>query len=342
MSSPLSEFDLIARFFASASRAAEKLPGSGVVRGVGDDAAILSLSPGHQLVVTSDTMVAGVHFFSDVDPEALGYKLGMVNLSDLAAMGAVPRWAILNLTLERADADWLQAFAHGLHAALQRYDVALVGGDTTRGPMTLSLTLQGEVPIGQALLRSGAQVGDRIAVSGPLGGAAYALGLLQTDPSHPELSQVRDALERPQAQAELGQRLRGLAHACIDVSDGLLADLGHLLKASGLAARVDCAALPMHSALQALEPGKALVYALTGGEDYQLLFAYRAADADALALLLPEGWQTIGEVVSLDELDQGAPGRVELQNGSGVSLETLQPGYDHFGPSSPAGVIKDS
>jgi len=257
-------------------------------------------------------------------------------------MGAVPRWAILNLTLERADADWLQAFAHGLHAALQHYDVALVGGDTTRGPMTLSLTLQGEVPNGQALLRSGAQVGDRIALSGRLGGAAHALGLLQTDPSHPELSQVRDALERPQAQVELGQRLRGLAHACIDVSDGLLADLGHLLKASGVAARLDCAALPMHSALQALEPSKALVYALTGGEDYQLLFTYRAADADALALLLPEGWQTIGEVVSLDELDQGTSGRVELQNASGVSLESLQPGYDHFASPNSADVIKDS
>ncbi|MGA1562986.1 MAG: thiamine-phosphate kinase, partial [Gammaproteobacteria bacterium] len=187
MTSPLSEFDLIAHFFAASSRAAELQPGSGVILGVGDDAAILNPSPGHQLVVTSDTMVAGVHFFSDVDPEALGYKLAMVNLSDLAAMGAQPRWALLNLTLETAEPTWLEAFARGLHEALQMHEVVLVGGDTTRGPMTLSLTLHGEVPTGQALLRGGAQLGDRIGVSGPLGGAAYALRLLQTDPQHSDL-----------------------------------------------------------------------------------------------------------------------------------------------------------
>lgn len=322
MTSPLSEFDLIARFFAVPSRAAESQPGSGVVHGVGDDAAILNPSPGHQLVVTSDTMVAGVHFFSDVDPEALGYKLAMVNLSDLAAMGAQPRWALLNLTLETADATWLEAFARGLHEALRMHEVVLVGGDTTRGPMTLSLTLHGEAPTGQALLRSGAQLGDRIAVSGPLGGAAYALRLLQTDPQHSDLASVRDALERPQAQVVLGQRLRGLAHSCIDISDGLLADLGHVLHASGVGAQIDCAALPLHPALASLDRVQALSHALTGGEDYQLLFTYRAADADALALLLPEGWQEIGTIVA----GEG----VELQNNPGVSLESLRLGYDHF------------
>ena len=339
MSSPLSEFDLIARFFAAPSQAAERVPSLGVVRGVGDDAALLTPSPDHQLVVTSDTMVAGVHFFPDVDPESLGYKLAMVNLSDLAAMGAIPRWAILNLTLETASADWLHAFARGLHEALQGYGVVLVGGDTTRGPMTLSLTLQGEVPSGQAILRSGAQMGDRIAVSGPLGGAGYALQLLQSDPLNPDLLQVREALERPQARVEFGQRLRGLAHACIDVSDGFLADLGHLLKASGVAAQIDCSALPFHPALQVLEPNDALIYALTGGEDYQLVFTYRAADADALALLLPEGWQAVGEIVA----DEQGAGKVELHNHFGVSLATLQSGYDHFGASPDlVGVIKNS
>jgi thiamine-monophosphate kinase len=322
MSSPLSEFDLIAQFFAAPSQVAEREPGSGVAHGVGDDAAILDPSPGHQLVVTSDTMVAGVHFFSDVDPEALGYKLAMVNLSDLAAMGAQPRWALLNLTLETADAAWLEAFARGLHEALRMHDVVLVGGDTTRGPMTLSLTLHGEVPTGQALLRGGAQLGDRIAVSGPLGGAAYALRLLQTYPQHSALASVRDALERPQAQVVLGQRLRGLAHSCIDISDGLLADLGHVLRASGVGAQIDCAALPLHPALVSLDPVQALTDALTGGEDYQLLFTYRAADVDALALLLPPGWQEIGTIVAGED--------VELQNNSGVSLESLQLGYDHF------------
>jgi thiamine-monophosphate kinase len=322
MSSPLSEFDLIAQFFAAPSRVAEREPGSGVAHGVGDDAAILNSSPGHQLVVTSDTMVAGVHFFSDVDPEALGYKLAMVNLSDLAAMGAQPRWALLNLTLETADAAWLEAFARGLHEALQMHEVALVGGDTTRGPMTLSLALHGEVPSGQALLRTGAQVGDRIGVSGPLGGASYSLRLLQTDPQHSSLASVRDALERPQAQVVLGQRLRGLAHSCIDISDGLLADLGHVLRASGVGAQIDCAALPLHSALVSLDRVQALTHALTGGEDYQLLFTYRAADADALALLLPPGWQEIGTIVASEG--------VELQNNSGVSLESLRLGYDHF------------
>jgi len=322
MSSPLSEFDLIAQYFAAPSRAAESRPASGVVTGVGDDAAILTLTPGHQLVVASDTMVAGVHFFADVDPEALGYKLAMVNLSDLAAMGAVPRWALLNLTIETSNSDWLRAFAQGLHAALAVYQVVLVGGDTTRGPLCLSLTLQGEVPSGQALLRSGAQVGDRIAVSGCIGGASYALDLLQRDPTHPDFLQVRDALERPSAQVVLGQRLRGLAHACIDVSDGLLADLGHVLTASGVGAVIDWAALPLHPALHSCDPNEAARYALNGGEDYQLLFTYRAVDADALALLVPEGWREIGEIVD------GAG--VELQNHSGVSLETRNLGYDHF------------
>jgi len=241
----MSEFDLIRRYFTRAT--------PGALLGVGDDAALLQASAGNALAVSTDMLVSGTHFLPDTDPFLLGHKTLAVNLSDLAAMGAAPRWATLAIALPEADEAWLAQFSAGFFALADQYGVELVGGDTTRGPLNLCVTIFGEVPAQQALRRSGAQVGDEIWVSGRLGDAALALAHLQDriTLSAAELFACLPALHQPQPRVALGLALRGIATSAIDISDGLLADLGHILEASQVGAQLDFAALPVSPVLRA-------------------------------------------------------------------------------------------
>lgn len=318
----MSEFDLIRRHFAR--------PTPGALLGPGDDCALLVPSPGQTLAVTTDMLVAGVHFFADTDPWRLGWKSLAVNLSDLAAMGATPRWALLAGALPAADEDWIAAFADGFHACATRYRVDLVGGDTTRGPLTLSVTAIGEVPPGAALRRDAARDGDELWVSGSPGLAALALAAAQGRVSLPAAlaERCRNALETPTPRVELGLALRegGLAHAAIDVSDGLLADLGHILNGSQLAADIDWSALP--TAPATIDAALWRDCLLAGGDDYELLFtaapAQRAAiEQLAQRLALP--------LTRCGRLAKGAAvGAVVVRDETGHPLTITRRGYDHF------------
>ena len=319
----LSEFELIDRFFRRPARHA--------VLGVGDDAALLAPTPGCELAVSVDMLVAGRHFFADVDPEALGHKALAVNLSDMAAMGACPRWALLAGALPNADAAWIGAFARGFFALADAYGVDLVGGDTTKGPLNLCVTILGEAPAGQALRRSGARPGDTVFVSGRLGDAALALAhhrqrvILAAD----ELAQCEAALLRPTPRVELGERLRGIATAAIDISDGLVGDLGHILDASGVGATVELAALPRSATLGRRlagdERGLALDCLLAGGDDYELCFTAAPSNDPRVAALAAEvglELHRVGTVVA-------EPG-LFVRDSSGRALAPLPQAYDHF------------
>ena len=280
----MGEFELIARHFTRAAPA-----GGAVVLGVGDDCALLQPTPGHQLAISSDMLVEGRHFFAGAEPEALGHKALAVNLSDLAAMGARPLGFTLALALPAADEAWLAPFARGLFALADAHACPLVGGDTTRGPLTLSLTVFGEVLPGRALRRAGARAGDELWISGRTGEARLALALRRGEPwARGELAAVQDRMDRPTPRVALGQALAATdgVHAALDVSDGLLADLGHVLKASGVGAEIDIAALPVAPALQALDETSRRDCQLAGGDDYELLFT---ADARAHAAVLAAG-----------------------------------------------------
>lgn len=267
----LGEFDLIRRYFTSLGVA------EGVALGVGDDGAVLDIPPGHQLVSVVDTLVAGVHFPEDTTPFDIGYRALAVNLSDLAAMGAEPRWFTLALTLPKVDETWLAGFAAGLRNLADRFGLALVGGDTTRGPLTITVQAEGLVPSGQALKRSGARPGDGIYVTGTLGDAAAGLALHQGSLQADDAADfLRGRFFRPEPRVQTGLALRGLATACIDVSDGLLQDLGHVLAASGVGARLDLACLPLSPALQTLPRKEVLEWTLSGGDDYELCFTLPA------------------------------------------------------------------
>lgn len=279
------EFDLIREHF---TRAGVDAPGAsgGVALSVGDDAALLVPTPGAQLVVTTDALVSGAHFLADADASDIGYKSAMVNLSDLAAMGAMPRWAQLALTLPDADESWVAGFAHGLFAALDAHGVALTGGDLTRGPLTVTLTLLGEV-MPPAIMRAGARPGDVLLVTGSVGEAAAGLAVARGEvgvvASHAE--QLTGRLHRPQARVAAGRTAWRRATAGIDISDGLLADLEHVLSASGVGAQLDANALPVSDALAAAAAGDAdrlARWQWTGGDDYELLLAVAADDAAAL------------------------------------------------------------
>ena len=322
---PVNEFELIARFFARTPRAPS------VHLAVGDDAALLAPSPGCELVASVDMLVAGRHFFVDVDPEKLGHKTLAVNLSDMAAMGATPRWALLAAAFPEDDAAWLEAFARGFHALADRHGVDLVGGDTTRGPLNLCVTILGEVPDGQALTRAGARPGDDIYVSGTLGDAALAVAALtgRTTLDGPALAAVRARLETPEPRIALGAALRGIATAALDVSDGLVGDLGHILLRSRVGATVDCARVPRSPALSRLLEGPdrtlALDCLLAGGDDYELCFtapsaAGRQVAAIAKGMALP--------VARIGSITQGAG--LVVRDEAGVPLSALPRAFDHF------------
>ncbi len=317
-----SEFDLIRRHFTRPTRHTDLA--------VGDDAALLRPRPGIQLAVSTDMLVAGTHFFADTDPEDLGWKTLAVNVSDLAAMGATPRWAFLALALPGADEAWIAAFARGFFACADAHGVDLAGGDTTRGPLTLSVTIIGEVPQGQAITRAGGRPGDDLWVSGQPGMAALGLAALRGEAriSTAGSAACIAALQRPQPRVALGLALRGVATAMLDVSDGLLGDLGHILECSATGAIIDVGALPL-AALRDNGADEALARRclLGGGDDYELLFAApaaRRADVEVLAGQLGLALHRIGEL--------GAePGTLWLREADGRLVPGTRSGYDHFG-----------
>jgi thiamine-monophosphate kinase len=316
-----SEFDLIQRFFTR--------PAANAVLGVGDDAALLQVSPGKLLAVSSDMLVAGRHFLPDADPYLLGHKTLAVNLSDLAAMGATPRWATLALALPGVDEVWLSAFSRGFFDLADRFGVTLVGGDTTRGPLNLCVTIFGETAA-QSLRRDAARVGDDIWVSGNLGGAALGLAheLGDIHLSSDEAAACRVHLHRPEPRVQLGRLLAELPRvAAIDISDGLLADLGHILERSGVGADIELARLPAHAAVavRLLDSALARRCLLAGGDDYELCFSAPAKDAGGV-------WAAgVSAGVVLNRI-----GRISDQPGlrvvdpEGLPLLIEERGFDHF------------
>jgi thiamine-monophosphate kinase len=326
----MTEFELIARYFTR-----PPAPGGLVARGVGDDCALLQIGD-RTLAVTTDLLVEGRHFFPDAEPEALGHKALAVNLSDLAAAGAAPRCFFLALALPHADEAWLAAFARGLWALADRHDCVLAGGDTTRaaptsgdGPLTICITAIGEVPAGAALHRAGARAGDELWVSGTLGDAALALAVHNgqaAPPSAEAVAAARQRLDRPQPRVALGLALRGVASSCMDVSDGLLGDLGHILERSRVGAEVTWEQVPRSAALRAQPLSLQQRCALAGGDDYELLFT--AAPAKRLAV------EAAGAAA---EVELTCIGRISAETGCRVLDAQGQPldmtafkSFDHF------------
>ncbi|WP_404300749.1 thiamine-phosphate kinase [Alicycliphilus denitrificans] len=323
----MGEFDLIARFFTRPVRRA--------ALGVGDDCALLAPAPGMQLAVSSDMLVEGRHFFAGVDPAALGHKALAVNLSDLAACGARPLAFTLALALPRVDEPWLEAFARGLLALADEHGCELVGGDTTQGPLNICITIFGEVPAGQALLRSGAQAGHDIYVSGTPGEARLALDALRGQLHLPAatLARLRPRLERPTPRVALGLALRGLATSAIDVSDGLLGDLGHVLKASGVGADIDAfattdllASSACHeSATGQIDQNTLLQCALAGGDDYELAFSAAPAQRGAVQAAAAASGTPVTRIGRITQ----EPG-LRLLDRAGQALQGRFASFDHF------------
>jgi thiamine-monophosphate kinase len=337
----MGEFELIQRYFTR--------PTPKAVLGVGDDCALLQPATGMQMAISTDMLVAGRHFFPDVDPRTLGHKALAVNLSDLAACGARPMAFTLALSLPTADAPWCQAFSEGLLALADAHGCELIGGDTTQGPLNICITVFGEVPVGaarqagqpatQAILRSGAQAGDDIYVSGTLGGARLALEALQGNLRLPAaaLALARQRLEQPTPRIELGMALRGIASAAADISDGLLGDLGHILQRSCVGATLDTGVAMQLIAVCAYSTGAAAQFdlnisteaalqcVLSGGDDYELVFtaptASRAAvQAASIASNTP--------VTRIGQIDS-APG-LRLVDGQGMPVANTFASFDHF------------
>ena len=314
------EFDLIARHFTRAT--------PGAVLGVGDDCALLAPTPGMQLAVSSDMLLEGSHFSPQDSPAGIGHKSLAVNLSDLAAMGATPRWATLAIALPEADDAWLTAFARGFFRMADQHGIELVGGDTTRGALTISITVIGEVPPDQALRRDGAQPGDDVWVSGTIGSAALALAYRQGRLFMEQIDAARvlPALYLPTPRVELGIALRGVASSAIDISDGLLADLGHILERSQVGARLEFAALPTLPVAQAyLHEKVARDCVLAGGDDYELCFTAPPERRDAVAAAA----QSAGVAVTRIGRIAAEPG-LSVIDADGQRLQFDKTGYDHF------------
>lgn len=315
------EFELIRRFFAAAPCAQAS---EAVALGIGDDCALLNIPAGEQLAVSTDTLVVGVHFPLSCDPFLLGQRALAVAVSDLAAMGATPLAFTLALTLDTAEPAWLHAFAAGLSQMARTCRMALVGGDTTRGPLSLTLTVFGRVPVGQALTRSGARPGDLLCVGGVLGDAAGALPLVlgqreaPADQAEPLLRQYWS----PLPQLELGELLRGKATAALDISDGLLADCGHVARASAVALQIEREQIPLSTALRLFAGEAAIDCALAGGDDYVLAFTLPEEHLVAVQAQWP-AMQVIGRVLD----GQG----VQLVDGNGQLITPPRTGYQHFG-----------
>jgi len=317
-----SEFDIIRKYFTR--------PAPTAVLGVGDDCALLQPRPGMMLALSTDMLLAGRHFFPDAEPGKLGHKALAVNLSDLAAMGADPRWALLAIALPESDETWIAAFAEGFFRLAERWALELIGGDTTRGPLAISITAIGEVPPDFALRRDAARAGDDIWVSGATGEAALGLahlnGRVRLEDAAREACLAR--LHTPEPRVALGGRLRGIARSAIDVSDGLLADLGHVLEASGVGAQLTWESLPRAPAIAACrDEALAKECLLAGGDDYELLFTalrVKRGEVEALAKDLDLPLTRIGSVTP------GEP-EVTVRDARGDSILVARKGFDHFG-----------
>jgi thiamine-monophosphate kinase len=296
--------------------------------GVGDDCALLVPPPGQTLAISTDMLVEGRHFFAGADPEKLGHKALAVNLSDLAAMGAKPMAFTLALSLPSADENWLAGFARGLFALADAEGIRLIGGDTTRGPLNLCITVMGSVPIDEALRRDAAKNGDDLWVSGTLGDARLALEVLQGKLTLTPalLSLAEERLHRPTPRCALGMALRGIAHAAIDVSDGLLGDLGHLLARSQLGAEIDAASLPAGPALSQQPADRQTDYMLNGGDDYELCFTAPPEQRDAV---LSAAASVNTSVTRIGRLKLGAG--IQILDTAGKSLPFTSQSFDHFG-----------
>jgi len=320
-----SEFDLIDRHF--------RWPVTHTDLGGGDDAAIISPTPGHQLLVSTDMLVEGRHFFRGADASNIGWKSLAVNLSDMAAMGGVPRWAFLSLALPDMDERWLTGFSRGFKACADAFGVDLAGGDTTRGPLTINVTILGETPTGTAIPRSGARPGDEVWVSGQPGRAALALWHLRD--GQPLADAAQDdcllALHRPQPRVSLGTGLRALASAMLDVSDGLLGDLGHILEASQVGVVLHDIALPTRALIDACaDETLARRACLNGGDDYELLFTAPAAQHETIETVARSAGVPVHAIGQIRPIMDGC--HLELASGERQAL-TLR-GFDHFAPST--------
>ena len=312
------EFDLIKQYFTW-----EPQPND-VRVSVGDDAAIVQLAPQEELIISVDSLVSGVHFPVDTPAHAIGYKALAVNLSDLAAMGAKPRWFTLALTLPAAEPVWLLDFTRGLRELANQHQIFLIGGDTTRGPLSITIQVMGSAPKNSALLRSGAQLGDLIVVSGTLGDAAAGLAFVQNRLSLADVDAdyCVQRLNYPTPRIELGCWLEQRATSCMDISDGLIADLKHLLKRSQVGATLYHQQIPLSNALQKLPLSTALSFALTGGDDYELLFTIpkqKSEELEKYQLVSKLPLKVIGEITT--EIEQ-----VILD----YALVNVPDGYNHF------------
>ena len=319
-----SEFDLIQRHFTRATRHTNL--------SVGDDAALISVSAGMELAISVDMLVTGTHFFNDADPYQLGWKSLAVNLSDMAAMGANPKWTTLAIALPSNNSDWLTQFSAGFFACAAAFDVDLIGGDTTRGPLTISIQIMGETPIGEAIQRKGAKVGEDIWISGNLGDAALALAHMQEKLTLPAKSfeNCANALHMPQPRVSLGLALRGLATSAIDISDGLMADLGHILERSNVGAKLQLNQIPCSAEFDAeLKKNKdsnfILNLLLAGGDDYEICFtapSEKHIEITTLAQKINLKLSHIGKITDDSKLI--------LQNLNDEVLTFNKSGFDHF------------
>lgn len=315
-----SEFDLIARYFIRPTRH--------TTMGVGDDAALISTNQGMELAISVDMLVAGTHFFHDTDAYKLGWKSLAVNISDMAAMGANPKWTTLAIALPEINEPWLAEFSRGFFTCADAFNVDLVGGDTTRGPLTISVQIMGETPNDRAIKRSGAKADDDIWVSGNLGSAALGLAHLQKKVNIPanELPICLDALNAPIPRVALGLALRNIANSCIDISDGLLADLGHILKASGLGASIELSLVPCHGFLRENLTNPAYQqYVLAGGDDYELVFTAPKSQRD-----------NIHQLSQVLNLPLSLIGKTSQESSLNVifnheKIDLSKKGFDHFG-----------
>ncbi len=323
----MNEFEIIRHYF---QRLDEDASGD-VILGIGDDAAVITIPSDQQLVLCMDTLVNGVHFPEQTKPSDIAYKALAVNLSDMAAMGAEPRWITLSLTVPQYDPEWFESFTNGLQQLATQYQLSLVGGDLCRGPLSVTVQLQGLVPgtagLQRAILtRAGAHAGDVIYVTGTLGGAAYALkSILEPGKWSTPSSEEMNRLYRPEARVDTGKRLRSLATSCIDISDGLQSDLMHILSASAVGAELEVEKLPYSNSLQALQQDEALELALTGGDDYELCFTLpedtSASMLEELNKLCPI--TRIGRVTAVDS-------QLLLKNRDGEDLALDAAGWRHF------------
>lgn len=318
----MSEFNLIAKYFTRTS------PNTNL--GVGDDAALIQISAGHQLAISADMLVAGTHFLDDCPAYFVGWKSLAVNISDMAAMGANPKWATLAIALPKVDETWLSEFSRGFFACADQFGVSLIGGDTTRGPLNISVQIMGEVPVGKALRRDGAKVGDEIWVCGTLGEAALGLAVLQNKLTENTLTTSEkqictDALQAPQPRVDLGFALRNIANSAIDISDGLLADLGHILERSTLGADLYWKQIPRVSISKALDTTALQKLSLAGGDDYELCFTAPASKHDEI---LAVGERLNLKLSAIGVTTQGRELNIFDEAHQAIKLNST--GYDHF------------